>query len=122
MNSRYKKVAAITIALFAFSCDKSDDQKATHAYDANKGKAVYAVHCHSCHGEAGSGDGFMGSKTATKPRNYKEEGFYYGSDFAAIRKTIKKGIVQNGMPAFDSILSEEELNAVSMYIRNTLGL
>lgn len=108
--------------LFSSLCDKSNSSKPAQPYDANMGKAVYQVHCQSCHGEGGSGDGFMGATTQTKPRNYKEEGFYYGSDFASIQKVIKEGIEKNGMPAFEKALSTEELNAVTLYIRNSLGL
>ena len=119
MINRYKVLFMVPFIAFSFYC--GEESEPAKPYDANQGKAVYEIHCQACHGDEGSGDGLMGLTTEGKPRNYKEEGFVYGSEFTEIRKVIREG-TEKGMPAYESILSTDEINAVTMYIRNRLGL
>ena len=59
--------------------------------------------------------------TQGKSRNYKEEYFIYGSEFKEIRKVIEKG-ADKGMPGYKAMLSEDEINSVTMFIKNKLDI
>lgn len=77
--------------------------------------------CVKCHGYYGKGDGykvgFLGKDNQPKDfrnlANYKQ-----GSDLSSIKKTIKKGMVNDSnsaMPPY-SKLTEEEINIIANYV------
>lgn len=70
---------------------------ATDDAGAADGGAIFGEHCVSCHGDQGAGPSLEGST----------------SPLADQVETIRNG--QGGMPAFDSTLSEEELEAVAAF-------
>jgi len=67
-----------------------------------KGKAVFAANCASCHGENGMGDGAAGQALNPKPRNFHQaDGWTNGRKITEIYKTLEEGILQNGMAAYE---------------------
>lgn len=80
--------------------------------DLAKGKAVYDANCAACHGK--DGEGGVGpnlksanGKPAVKDRLSEEEHL----------NTVKKGRLDKGMPAWES-LGEEQIKAVVAYERS----
>ncbi|MGH8925983.1 MAG: c-type cytochrome [Acidimicrobiia bacterium] len=74
------------------------------------GARIYAARCSGCHG--GAGQGLNGPPLAGR----MVERFPDGADQAAV---VANG--RNGMPAFGSRLSPEELAAVVEFTRSRLG-
>jgi cytochrome c551 len=70
------------------------------AGDAADGEEVFASECASCHGEDGSG--------GIGPDLRGED------DVAGIEQQVRNGA--SGMPAFEGVLSDAQIQAVSQYV------
>ncbi len=88
------------------------------------GKAIYTSQCSGCHGEAGDGQGMLTLSWLPRPRNFVRGSFRYRSTpsgspptDADLFRTVSKGLAGSGMPAFESILSEQERRDVVAYIK-----
>ena len=81
-----------------------------------KGKAVFAVNCLTCHGETGDGMGPAGQYLNPKPRNFAKDKFKKGDKAEQIFQTITKGLDGTAMVAF-AHLPEEERWALAYYVR-----
>lgn len=81
------------------------------------GKALYEQHCMGCHGLTGHGDGSAGAGLPTAPADFTDplhSRFY--SDAGRIQ-VIKKGHTEEGMPAFEGTLTDEQILQVYRYVR-----
>ena len=78
-----------------------------------KGKALYNVHCWSCHGTDGYGDGAAGKTLGQKPANFHDEKIRKQKQGALFWK-ISTG--RGTMPAFEKVLSEEQRWQLVSYI------
>ncbi|MFT7516536.1 MAG: mono/diheme cytochrome c family protein [Myxococcota bacterium] len=75
------------------------------------GKALYLQNCATCHGAKGDGDGLV--KFDKPARSFIDGGFSFGNTPTALFNTISKGIGGTPMPAFEMVLSKEEIEAVA---------
>lgn len=74
---------------------------------ATAGQQVYDQNCFPCHGtqlEGGIGPSLV------------DEEWIHGSGSADIVRTIREGVLDKGMVAWDGILSPEQINQVTSYI------
>ncbi len=85
------------------------------------GRAAYLVNCVQCHGAGAAGyEGYP---------NLNDDSWLWGGDLKAIEYTLVNGIRQPGhdqtrtsmMPAFEGILSSEEIGAVADYVLSLSG-
>jgi cbb3-type cytochrome c oxidase subunit III len=98
--------------------------RATVRAQAPVGKAVYDAHCVECHGATGRGDGPSAAFTVPRPRDftsakYKIRTTETGSvptddDLIA---TVKRGMYGSAMPAWDTILAENDIRDVVRYLK-----
>ncbi len=77
------------------------------------GEEIYEANCAICHGNDGVGN--EGSKLVDNP-------FVQLTGRSAVISTVGKGRVSVGMPAWDGILTEEEIGRVVDHIRSFDGL
>lgn len=85
-------------------------------YAVNGGGAVFRTYCSQCHGAGAAG--------APGYPNLLDDDWLWGGDVEAIHQTIAHGIRSDTnddtryseMPAFDDILSDEEITAVTAYV------
>ncbi len=87
------------------------------------GKALYREHCAGCHGGDGGGDGPLAKELRFKPRAFKEGKFAFGNTPEAMGKTVRSGIPDAQgfrMPAFATVLKEEEIAAVVDFARSLM--
>lgn len=82
------------------------------AGDPSIGKVVYEKRCASCHGRKGEG---LGSKTNIP--NFTDAQYMATRSDEELLSKIRKGGEGTGMPAWNSILSEEDHRHVLAYIR-----
>jgi mono/diheme cytochrome c family protein len=87
------------------------------------GYALYRRNCLHCHGVSGAGDGPTAPFLYPSPRDYRKGVFKFTSTaYGArphrddLRRTIKNGLHGTSMPAFDALLSEDELEEVIDYV------
>lgn len=66
-------------------------------------KVLFSEYCSSCHG--------------ANAKVFADRSWSEGSDKASLINSIKVGIINKGMPAFDTTFTESEINALADYIR-----
>lgn len=117
-----KKMAAMRDALRAeLGAAYDEPVPGLDAADRSSGKSVYEASCMSCHGGTGHGDGPNGGALPTTPSDFSDA-FHarYYSDAGRVQ-IIRKGHVEEGMPAFEGALTEEQIVAVYRYVRTFRG-
>ena len=111
----YKKIAVIiltVLAILACSTKQSSIQKAMITNEVatagNYGKAPenYKKYCAGCHGE--------------KMQAFVDRQWKYGNKAEDISKSIKVGITDAGMPAYEATFSSEEINDLVAFIHKGL--
>lgn len=93
------------LVLFLINCSPSNDEKKGKDKIALSGEKIYTTYCLACHGA----DGAMGFSGAT---NLKTSMLSLDDRIHVIAKGRK------AMNAFKGILSEEEIEKVSLYIED----
>ncbi len=81
---------------------------------AAQGEELYSVHCWSCHGEEGYGDGAAGGALGVKPANFHDEQVKKQSDGALFWK-VSNG--RGNMPPFKEVFSDEQRWQLVVYLR-----
>ncbi len=77
-----------------------------------KGKAVFATRCASCHGM--EGEGVVGP-------NLTDKYWIHGGALTAIVKTIEEGVPAKGMVPWKSLLSRDEIHQVAVFVKSLEG-
>lgn len=75
-----------------------------------QGSAIYQVHCKSCHGEEGGGDGFAAASLRPAPRNFKSGEWRFGGTPLQVYRTISMGSPGTGMASFSGLSIKERLS------------
>ena len=75
-----------------------------------KGKDLFALHCQSCHGEKGFGDGPLSAGLDPKPTNFHSEDKANGLSPFQAYNTIRLGVEGTGMRAFNELGDDEVWN------------
>ncbi len=99
-----------------------DEGKPTETPQAG-GYSLYRLHCLHCHGVAGAGDGPTSSFLYPRPRDYRKGLFKFTSTPTGVkptredlRKTIKYGLHGTSMPAFEALMTGNEIEQVIDYV------
>ncbi|SNY99881.1 PQQ-dependent sugar dehydrogenase [Flagellimonas pacifica] len=99
------------LLLILFSCGKDstnttppneETDPGTAIVDKEKATLNYRNHCGGCHGQN------LGS--------FVEREWTYGNSVEAVLNSIQKGYVNNGMPAYNSTFSDQEVKDLTNYI------
>ena len=89
--------------------------------DVEAGKALYATHCATCHGESGQGDGPSAAGFATKAFNLTDGRLMNALPDEFLIDIIRDGGPAHGlaptMPPFNRTLSEAQIRQVVAYTR-----
>lgn len=90
-----------------------------------QGRFVFKSQCVPCHGTTGRGNGPWAKGMPVQPRNFRMGIFKYRSTPMGfqptdddLRRTIKRGVSGTAMPTFAKTLSERDLTAVIVYLKN----
>jgi high-affinity iron transporter len=81
-----------------------------------RGKAIFATHCVSCHGERGAGDGPEAARLERKPADFTDVTFMRGETPSDFFHVISIGKRVGSMPAWDAVLSPAERWDVVSYL------
>ena len=80
------------------------------------GAQVYAARCQLCHGPTGHGDGPAAASLNPHPRNHTDGSYMNARTDAQLLEVIRNG--KGAMPAWGTVLSEEEIQAVLKHVRS----
>ncbi|MEK6300327.1 MAG: c-type cytochrome [Acidobacteriota bacterium] len=81
-----------------------------------EGRKVYLLHCASCHGQAGKGDGSMALAGGT-PSNLVDETWDHGSSDGEIFVVIRDG-TSSDMESYKDKLTEKQIWQMVNFIRS----
>jgi mono/diheme cytochrome c family protein len=86
-----------------------------------KGHDLYRIHCVSCHGETGAGDGPAAHGLKYPPRDFRSAEFSFVSEGALpsheqLVDRIRTGVPDRGMPTWKG-MRDEDLSALADYIK-----
>ena len=110
-----KQAEADNKSYLAKSANKIDESSVKESEDAgtiDAGKAVYNTSCVACHGD--KGQGVVGP-------NLTDEYWLHGGQIGSVFKTIKYGVPEKGMMAWEKTLSPKQISEVSNYILSLKG-
>ena len=85
-----------------------------------QGEAIYQTQCAACHGETGLGDGPSGEALDPPPAPLARTAQHLSDAYLYWRIHDGGAALGSAMPAYGSVLSEDEIWAVTHYLR-TLG-
>jgi len=83
--------------------------------DLKKAEQLYAQQCAACHGATGHGDGVAANGMEPPPINFHDKARYEQRSLYGLHSTIKQGVADTSMKAFDK-LNEEELWSLAFYV------
>jgi len=86
------------------------------APEVKQGEQLFRDNCAFCHAMDGSGKNWIGSFLDNKPQNLQDKAFMQFVDRTTLKIMIQKGKVNTSMPAWESVLSELEIDAIISYI------
>ena len=95
-------------ALLFTACQAASAQKTDTEFAVEKGQAVYAEYCESCHGANMAGG---------QAPSMADDTWAYGGTDEDIRRIVEEGIDEAGMPAFGDVIQGEQLTDLVTYIR-----
>jgi len=88
------------------------------------GKKVYFKRCVWCHGVEGAGDGPSADRLFTRPRNFIQGTFKIRTTDSGelpldqnLIDTVKNGLPGSAMPAWQNVLSTEEIESVVQFVK-----
>jgi cytochrome c oxidase cbb3-type subunit 3 len=109
-DARLAKEARMTLA--ENNIDENNVEVTEAAEDLANGKAIYDRECLACH--AAEGQGLIGP-------NFTDNYWIHGGDIKDLFVTIKYGVPQKGMIAWQSKLSPSDMRDVASYILTFVG-
>lgn len=107
-----KKEIAIALAGKANAVDESNVAVLTDAAALGEGELIYKNACVACHGQ--KGEGMVGP-------NFTDEYWMHGGGIKNIFKTIKYGVPEKGMIAWQAQLKPADIQKVASYILTLEG-
>jgi mono/diheme cytochrome c family protein len=84
--------------------------------DAAAGRTFYLANCATCHGEKGDGQGPRAYFINPKPRNFLEPAARNSFNRPLLFDVVSKGKVGTEMPAWDKVLSSQQIANVSEFV------
>jgi len=87
--------------------------------DAARGKAYYLQNCTACHGIEGNGNGPRAYFIFPKPRNFLNPANRARFNRPALFSAIKGGVKGREMPAWENVLSKQQIADIAEYVLQT---
>jgi cytochrome c oxidase cbb3-type subunit III len=103
--AEYRKTAANLV-------DETNVSLLTSADSIGKGQNIFKQKCAACHGQ--KGEGLVGP-------NFTDNYWLHGGDIKSVFSTVKYGVTNKGMQAWQNDLSASEIQEVSSYIVSIAG-
>jgi len=81
-----------------------------------RGEALFQQNCAFCHAADGTGRNWIGSFLESHPRDLTSSKAMAGMTKTRLRKVIREGLIGTSMPAWKSVLSEQQIEDVIAYV------
>ena len=87
--------------------------------DADNGEMYYMQNCTACHGADGKGDGPRAYFIYPRPRNFQHPASKARFSRAELFNAIKKGVSGREMPAWEKVMSDQQIADITEYVFQT---
>lgn len=111
-DEEVRAVSAYTVGLSRPDALPPEESYAPPEALHEAGSRVYTMHCVSCHGEQGTGDGPDASQHLPRPASFAD----MRPSYAAAQRVIENGVHGTAMASWP-LLTAPEIQAVTFYIR-----
>jgi cytochrome c oxidase cbb3-type subunit 3 len=81
-----------------------------------RGEAIYQRNCAFCHAADGTAKNWIGRFMSPHPRDLTSAAAMQGMTRKRLRRVIEEGLPESSMPAWKSVLNEQEIAAVVAYV------
>lgn len=81
-----------------------------------RGARLFQNNCAFCHGADGTGQNWIGKFMEPHPRNLQNPNFMRERTREMLAQAIREGLPNTSMPAWKSVLKEDEIQAIISYI------
>lgn len=81
-----------------------------------RGEGLYQSNCAFCHAATGTGRNWIGSFMEPHPRDLTDPKFMKDMTRQRLAHTIREGLANTSMPAWKSVLKDDEIEAIIAYI------
>jgi mono/diheme cytochrome c family protein len=109
------------LAVLFFSLSFANGAQAASSA-AQKAQADYMLHCAPCHGDQGDGKGQLAAALSPPPRDHTDSKLLSARTDGQLIKVVTEGGaavgLDEGMPPFSTILSNDEIRGVVAYVRH----
>lgn len=95
--------------------DKPPQLKGLNALE-KRGENLYQQNCAFCHAADGTGRNWIGTFLEPHPRDLTSPQFMSAMTHERLARVIKEGLPETSMPAWKSVLSDTDIQAVIAYI------
>jgi cytochrome c oxidase cbb3-type subunit 3 len=85
------------------------------------GRPLYQDNCAFCHAADGTGRNWIGSFLEPRPQDFTDPDFRLARDARAMKQRILHGIPNSSMPAWKSVLADDDIAAIIAYIQETFS-
>jgi mono/diheme cytochrome c family protein len=108
------------------ACPDWDEDSKSYVRKLADGRALFARHCARCHGDSGEGSGQDSPGLNPAPRDFRDGMFKWTSTTGPggsrptlhdLMETVRVGVPDTAMPAFEEILKPEQRRAVALWVR-----
>lgn len=89
---------------------------ASPSAQVKQGESLFRSNCAFCHALDGSGQNWIGSFLEKKPQNLQNSTFINNANKNTLKIMIKKGKINTSMPAWESVLTDDQIDAIISYI------
>lgn len=81
-----------------------------------RGEKLFQNNCAFCHGADGTGKNWIGQFLEPHPRNLRDPVFMTAMTRQRLENVIREGLPNTSMPAWKTVLGNDEIRAISAYI------
>ena len=82
-----------------------------------RGEALYQAACAQCHAADGTAENWIGRFLEPQPTAFTRSENDQDLDDAALKEAINAGVPNSSMPAFRSVLNEQDIDDIIAYLR-----
>ncbi|HEY3787431.1 MAG TPA: cytochrome c, partial [Urbifossiella sp.] len=94
---------------------QSSDRSLLEPGSNRRGEILFQLHCASCHGPEGRGDGASAAALRPPPRDFAARPWRFDVPKESIRRVVLEGLAGTPMASFKSALTASDIDAVTEY-------
>jgi len=92
----------------------------SNSLDSETGRDIFFKHCRACHGDKGDGKTFAANVLNPPPKNFTSENSKQELTEVRMIQSVAEGRKGTAMMPWKSRLTQQEIHAVVLYIRESL--